>query len=217
MPGPSPQRRARRPLDRALPGPLVDLIRDGVGGRDLRFEGDRAVWSALVRTAASAAQRGWDAWEWEELVLQPDSRLGVQAQIRRSRRLPEARVHQTLDAAWDRATAWANEQPPPFDGQEMADEVERKAVLAELRLQDPDNGLLDADRRVLLYAVAEARQRGLDRLALPWRSIKDATGLGERTVKKSLRRLDAGGHLILEKPGRPGPSSRRASLYRLPG
>ena len=58
---------------------MLDLIRDGVSTAELRARGDRAVWSALVRTASSATQRAWDAWEWAELVTQAGSVLGEQA------------------------------------------------------------------------------------------------------------------------------------------
>jgi hypothetical protein len=135
---PAPALQPRRALDRALPGQLVDLIRDGVSGQALKAQGDRAVWKALFRTAASACQRGWDAWEWEEMVLHPSSRLGAQVQMRRGRGLSEARVRKIIYEAWDQATAWVNAQPPPFDRQQMADGAERAAARAELKLQDPD-------------------------------------------------------------------------------
>jgi hypothetical protein len=62
---------------RALPGPMINLIRDGVSRSKLRAGGDRAVFNALVSTATSAQQRGHTYAEWAALISQVNSALGL--------------------------------------------------------------------------------------------------------------------------------------------
>jgi hypothetical protein len=196
---------------------MIDLIRDGVPKTDLRERGGRAVYQALVSTACSACQRGWDQWEWQELVLEPRSELGRQAQTRDGWRIvPAARLRKTFDAAWEAATAWVSQRPPPFSRSEMSVEAANRAEKALMKVETAGNGLLDADRVVLAYAAELALQRGLDKVTMPWRDVRDRTGLGERTVKNSLRRLQDAGHLELVESGKPGPATRRAKVFRLP-
>ncbi len=210
--------RPRRALDRALPGPMIDLIRDGVAPQQLTAAGAKAVYKAVWRTAASACQRGWDQWEWEELLFQPQSRLGQQVKLRDGGTpLSAARVRATLDRVWDQATAWANEQEPPATRQELLLRARPNLTAARRKLEDPEASLTDADRRVLAFACSEIERRGLERVTLPWRAVRDATGLGERTVKNSLRRLVSSRHLLIAVVGRSGSGTgRRATIYRLP-
>ncbi len=101
---PDPRQTKHVYLDRALPGPIVDLVRDGVPGSDLRERGGRTVYSALCRTAASACQRGWDAWEWEALILEPASTPGWQVELRDGiKPRTKQAVRKTLDSAWESA------------------------------------------------------------------------------------------------------------------
>lgn len=62
---------------RALPARMIDLVRDGVPAHDLKTRAGRAVFSALVGTAASAQFRGWDRSEWEALVQKARRRHGA--------------------------------------------------------------------------------------------------------------------------------------------
>lgn len=208
-------------LNRALPRPMLDLIRDGVRPPDLRRDGQRAVWSALFRTAASAVQRGWDCWEWQELVQQPASALGRQAATRDGHRPRTARATaKTLDAAWDRATAWASEQPPRWTRAEATVQALRRADLLTELAADPAADLPDAQRAVLAYASGQARRRELDRVPLPRRYVMAATGLGLTALRTALVRLDAAGLLVLAERGKPSPPTvlakdRRANLYQL--
>ena len=205
-----------RGMNRALRGPIIDLIRDGVPATELRRRGSGAVYSALCRTAASSAQRGWDCWEWEELILGPASKLGHQVRLRDAvRPRKAAAIQKMLDSAWDSATRWVSEQPPPFTVVEMAARAGCRADALLRLVEDPATDLLNADRRVLAYACEQARERGMDRVALPWRAVVETTGLGERSVKNSLKRLVAGSFLTLEDRGRPGTKKPRAALYRL--
>ncbi len=210
--------RPRRVLDRALPGPMIDLIRDGVPAQQLKASGGRAVYKSLWRTAASACQRGLDQWEWEEYVLQPQSELGRQLRLRDGRsQVPEDRVRKTLDRVWDQATAWTSEQEPPATRQELLLRARPSLTAARRKLEDPDASLTAPDRRVLGFACSEIERRGLERVTLPWRAVRDATGLGERTVKNSLQRLVSSRHLLVAVAGRSGQGpSRRATVYRLP-
>jgi len=59
---PQPPSVRRRELNRALPGTMIDLIHNGVSTQELRYGGDRAVYNAAFKTAASATQRGWECW-----------------------------------------------------------------------------------------------------------------------------------------------------------
>lgn len=202
-------------LDRALPARTIDLIREGVSPADLRERGDQAVFSALVKTAMSACQRGWDCWEWIEVVHDARSHLGQQLRLRGGAKLrtPQA-IQKTMDAAWEAATLRVSESPAT--GRDAA-----LATAGTLRdfVADPDSPLGGAQRAVLAHAAAMAMQYGTDRPALPRRSLQDATGLGLTALRTVLRDLHDAGLLVLVDPGRSGgPSARkrRAALYRLP-
>ncbi len=207
-------------MDRALPPPMIDLIRDGVPPAELLTSGSRAVWRALCRTAASACQRGWDAWEWEAEVGKPASRLGAQARLRDGKKARTDKAYaDTLHNAWDKATAWVSEQPRAFDREQMRELAQNKATALLVLASDPAADLLDADRAVLAYAAEQARERGIDRVPMARRTVAVATGLGSKVVRNALVRLDLLGLLTLAEAGRPGgPAARRAraNLYRLP-
>ncbi len=207
-------------MDRALPPPMIDLIRDGVPADELRAGGSRALWSALVRTAASACQRGLDAWEWEAWLEDPGSRLGAQVKLRDGKKARTKKAYaDTLDSAWDAATAWVSKQPRAFDREQMRELAQDKAKALLALVSDPAADLLDADRAVLAYAAEQARERGIDRVPMARRTVAAATGLGPKSVRKALVRLDRLGLLPLAQPGRPGgPAARcvRAGLHRLP-
>ncbi|WP_345037397.1 hypothetical protein [Georgenia daeguensis] len=199
----------------ALPGRMVDLIRDGVPPADLRAKGDRAVWAALVKTAASSQQRGHTYAEWAAIVTDAKSALGRQASIRAGRdkvKSPAAR-EKTLRSAWDAAARWLKDAPASFT---------RETVLAHVAAVrgwagDADADLDDHERMVLIAACDVAERNGTTRPAMPRRAVSEATGLGERTVRTTLAALDDRGILRLEVPGRGGAEGkRRAGLYQLP-
>lgn len=203
-------------MNRALPGPMIDLIRDGISPTDLRRGGQRAVWSALFRTAASAAQRGWDGWEWECLLREPSSVLGRQASTRDGQRLKtEQSIAKTYAAAWDRATAWVSEQPARWTRSEAEEQAVRRADLVAELAADPDATLPQSYRAVLAHAANQARRLTSDRPALPRKQMLEATGLGLTALRTALARLDGAGLLVLAEQGRRGASSGRSNLYRL--
>ncbi len=211
-------------LDRALPGHVIDRIRDGVPPAELRATdgsgGGRAVWKALVSTAASAWQRGWDREEWEALLDEPASRLGAQSRTKDGTRplTPAARA-KTLGDAWNQAQEWVSTRPAPNDRADMRKQAESRARALLRVVEDPAADLRDVDRAVLAYTADLALTRGIDRLALPWREVMASTGYGERAVKNALRRLTERQLLTHTDPGRAGgpeAKRRRAALYRIP-
>lgn len=211
-------------LDRALPGHVIDRIRDGVPPAELRATdgsgGGRAVWKALVSTAASAWQRGWDREEWEALLDEPASRLGAQSRTKDGTRplTPAARA-KTLGDAWNQAQVWVSTRPAPNDRADMRKQAESRARALLRVVEDPATDLRDVDRAVLAYTADLALTRGIDRLALPWREVMAGTGYGERAVKNALRRLTERQMLTRTDPGRAGgpeAKRRRAALYRIP-
>lgn len=200
---------------RALPGRMIDLIRTGVPPAELRTSGDRAVYRALVRTAASAHQRGQSFPEWAELVGQAASTLGRQAKLRSSgKEKTRAAYEKTLRNAWDAAGKWLTTAAPALT---RDDALAHVAVVRDW-VADADSPLDDDERAVMAAACVVAARNGTTRPALPRRALIQETGLGERTVRTVLDRLDARGVLRLEVPGRSGADigRRRAALYRLP-
>lgn len=202
-------------MNRALPAPIIDLIRDGVAPAALKAGGDRAVWKALVSTASSASQRGQSWEEWETLLGESRSRLGAQARLKRGRKERTSRdYNRTLIAAWTTATKWVATADPPISTEQIGE----RANIVERFVADAETPLPDAHRAILAYAVEVARRNSTTRPALPRRELQQATGLGERTLRTALDALHQTGLLQLELPGRASadPGRRRANLYQLP-
>jgi len=199
---------------RALPGPIIDLIRDGVPQAGLNDGADRAVWRALRSTAMSATQRGWTEPEWIGLLADEASRLGRQSRLRHGRKQrPPADHRRQLHTAWTSAAKRITTDPA-LTTREITDTI----TAVELFTADPDVDLPTAERDVLAVACQLARRYGTTRPALPRRAVQEATGLPERTVRTALARLEEYGLLELAVRGRAGASAgrRRANLYRLP-
>ena len=206
--------------DRALPGWAIDLIRDGVTSADLKERGDRAVWSALLRIAHTAQIRGWGVVEWEAQILEDRNVLARQLRTKRDGRPKPARtVDKTLSKAWD--AAWEHRTSrPTMDREQVAEAARQRAATARDVAADADNDLRESERDVLAHIAAETEERGLLRIACPWRTVADAVDLGERATKNALRDLVRRGCLVLVERGRPGgPSAKgrgKANLYGLP-
>jgi hypothetical protein len=187
---------------RALPGTTVDRIRDGTQPAELRARGDKAVWSDLVGTAASARLHGWTFAQWAFLVGERRSHLGRQARLRRGRtELTPRQYERKIGAAWDTAGSWLDRADAPTTPADVADRI--AAVRAYVA--DADAELTDGERDVLAYATDVAETNRTDRPALPWRRVKDGTGLGERATKGALDRL-------ARRPGRIPPPPPRQEI-----
>lgn len=207
-----------------LPGWAVDLIHNGVPPADLKAKGGRAVWTALVRTAASAQHRDWDRWRWEEEVTDPRRNLGRQVAVKDGRRprTPKA-VQKTLHDAWEAAWEWRTTQDAPWSRQEAQEAAEERARAAVAVAEDPDTDLTDAERAVLVHAAAEVRHyaergKGSTAVTLPRAPMLEATGLGLTALRTALRRLEGRGLLTLTERGRrgaPGTKDPKANVYAL--
>lgn len=210
-------------MNGTLPPWAIDLIRDGVPPADLKAKGGRAVWHALVRTAASAQHYDWDRWVWEEEVTSPKSNLGRQVATKDGRRprTPKA-VRKTLQDAWEAAWEWRTTQEAPWSRQEAQEAAEERAKAAVAVAEDPDTDLTDAERAVLVHAAAEVRRyaekgKATTAVTLPRAPMQEATGLGLTALRTALRRLEDRGLLTLTvrgQRGAPGPK-RKANVYAL--
>lgn len=205
MPAPQPHR--------ALPGPMIDVIRDGVPARALRERGGAAVWGALVSTAMSARQRGWGFPEWAGLVSETRSMLGRQARLDRGRRdIGPRRYERTLRRAWE-AAGRAVAESPPQTADQVRDAVD-EAIPALDGLPESAWTLPPRDRLVLRWVLAEAARRGMTRPATPARAVEAATGVPRAEVSRALARLRTAGWIELHSRGQRGEGgSGRASLH----
>jgi hypothetical protein len=194
---------------------MIDLIRTGVPPSQLRAGGGRAVYRALVGTAASALQRGHDFTEWAALVTEARSTLGRQLRLRGgTKERPQRAVERDLRDAWDDAEKFVAEAPAAYS---RSDALAHVAVVRDWAA-DTSSPLDSNERAVMAAACRIAERIGTTRPALPRRTLVEETGLGERTVRTTLGRLDRRQLLVLEVPGKAAgeTSRRRAGLYRLP-
>lgn len=196
---------------------MIDKIRDGVARDILRAKGDRAVFGALVSTAASALQRGWSYTEWAGLVLEAASHLGNQARLKNGKERGALRTEKFLTQAWETAQTWlATQAEPRLDRDQMRAEAERRRDQMMLVVADPDNGLQDNDRAVLAYVSNLAAERGTYKVAISRTKLKEDLDINQTAGRNSLQRLCAQGYLELVEKGRPGGERtrrRRANAY----
>jgi hypothetical protein len=194
---------------------MVDLIRTGVPPSELRTGGARAVYRALVQTAASAHQRGHDFAGWAALVTEARSALGRQLRLKGgTKERPQRAVERDLRGAWEDAEKFVAEAPAAYT---RDDALVRVAAVRDWAA-DAGSPLDDNERAVMAAACRIAERIGTTRPALPRRTLVQETGLGERTVRTTLDRLGRRQLLVLEVPGKAAgdASRRRAHLYRLP-
>ncbi|WP_409330386.1 hypothetical protein [Trujillonella humicola] len=193
---------------------MIDLIRAGVPPSELAEGGGRAVYRALVQTAASALQRGHDFAEWAALVTETRSTLGRQLRVKRGKERPQRAVEQDLRGAWNAAESWLAKAPAAY----TRDDALAHVAAVQEWVVDAASPLDSNERAVMAAACRIAERIGTTRPALPRRMLMEETRLGERTVRTTLDRLNQRQLLVLEVPGKPGgdASRRRAHLYRLP-
>ncbi len=91
----------------------------------------------------------------------------------------------------------------------MAERARSHADALLRKVEDPSSPLSEPGRKVLGYACELAKTRGIDRVALPRRTVMTQTGLGERSVRTALDHLDAAGLLTLVERGKPAPARPR--------
>ncbi|MGY1985449.1 replication/maintenance protein RepL [Blastococcus sp. SYSU DS0669] len=203
--------------ERALDGPYIDLIRDGVTGLDnaTGSDYDTPVFNALVKVAMSMCQRGHDFATYHLRLTESVSKLGHQARRSRGRKdRSRAETNALLSKAWTTAEGVVAERPALTSGG-------RAAFIATVRAHVADAALdvTDSQRAVLAYACdsAEAHDNTL-RPVMPLRAVAEATGLSIKTVRLALAALSEADLLPRARRGRSGadPSRWKASLYRLP-
>lgn len=181
---------------------MIDLIRDGIypPGKDAR-----RTYAAALKTAMSACQRGRTYAEWEALLMEPKSQLGIQMAIQMAIQSPQYR--RSLKKAWEAALTKVRKSPPMTQN-------EARELLAEVEEALIRDGVIDAKSRLVVQeAVDRGRELGTRRVALPWRHLKETTGVSESGVKTVLKN-QAGGYLELAERGKAG-LHRRANLYRV--
>lgn len=202
---------------RALPGRTVDLIRDGAPIDAIRDRGhDPAVWSTLVSTAMSAANRGWSAPDFVTLVLEPQSRLGAQASLKKGKNRGRAQTTKLVHDAWDRAEENIQSSPAWTTGdlQKVAQQRQQRSARDLVR-----ESLTEAEELVLRHVWHRLAETGSLQRAIARQDFIDATGLGKTALATAQRRLMARGLLVqVEKgaPGGPKAGRRRAHVWALP-
>src|SRR5699024_9669938 len=124
----------------------------------------------------------------------------------------------TMDNAWDKAWEWRTSRPDAWSKQEVSEEANRRADALQDVIADASQDLTDNERAVAAYAIEQTRARGLLRVPLPWRTVQEALGLGERATKTAIRNAQTKGLIVLEAAGKASPvaGKRRANLYGLP-
>lgn len=169
-------------MNGALPSHMIDLIADGVPLGDLRRKGHRAVYNAMVRTAASAQQRGWSRVQWEALI--EERALGMQNRTDAGGRPvnPKA-ARRRLWKAWDAAAEWLDDQEAPWSDNAARQRVHDLAEALTTATLDEDNDLTPSERRLLAHVAAVAATRGSDRLTLARGNRDSRTGVETGLVR----------------------------------
>jgi hypothetical protein len=202
----------------SLPGWAIDLITVGVPAKELARSGHKAVWAALVRTAASAQHHHWSLIDWEYLVLDERRTLGKQVATQGGRQRSPVAVLKQLNKAWDAAWSWRTQQPP-WDTAEAEEQVHERADALLAIAANPDAPLNLVERNILTFAAQQAIQRRNTKVAMPWRTTKKNYQHGQTAIRNAHDRLAVRGLLPLHERGVPSgalATKRRANLYRLP-
>lgn len=202
----------------ALPAWAIDLITDGVPAKELATSGHKAVWTALVRTAASAQHHHWSVIDWEYLVLDERRNLGKQVATQGGRQRSQVAVLKQLNKAWDAAWSWRTQQSP-WSASEAQEQVRERAEALLSIAANPDAPLNFVERNILTFAAELAIQRRNTKVAMPWRATKKKHQHGQTAIRNAHDRLAARGLLPLHERGVPSGSlatERRANIYRLP-
>lgn len=203
-------------MNEALPAPILRVLNDGIPADTPRRERHRAIWAALCKTAASAAQRGWSEVAWFSLV--DESTLGEQCRTDTAGRPIRAlTVRRQAVKAWAAAEHWLDDADKPWTPAEAALHAEEVAEQIVEHVCDPDADLTDGERDVLAWVAAQAVRTGSDRLTLPRAALIAGSGLGLTALRTALHSLAERGLLRVVEAGqaRTKGRPRRATVYRL--
>lgn len=211
----------------AFPGPIVDLISQGIPARELsKGKATVQIWCAIRRTAASAIARGWTYNRWLDAVADDRNVLYYQLKIGNPRK-PKAReqkkIYRDLERAWASASNYLDAEDSDQAREQFAAEVNRRsnAVNKLVSHHGKTLNLSYSERSVLEYVAAESRRRGWLKLTLPARVVGDAIGRSAVVAHKILRRLADLGLLTQVSKGRAGvkangQGSGSAAIYLIP-
>ncbi len=200
-----------------MPAYIIDTIREGARRADLGARGQRAVFSELVSTAMSARQHGYSYADWAGLVMAPSSALGRQIQTRDGvRPKKKLRVEQDLRGAWKCACTNVL-RSRPWDSQRVMNEALCNVAAVEEFIDrcvnEPNSPIPDNPLLILAIACAEMRRRHLPQVTLARAFLVDESGLGARSVRTAVSKLEELGLLVLKRSGRQGATNRRANIY----
>lgn len=202
---------------RALPGRIVDLIRDGAPDDAIRSRGhDPAVWSALVSSAMSAANRGWTAPDFVALVLDPRSRLGAQSSLKKGKTRGRAQTAKLVHKAWESAEQNI-QRSPAWTTSGLREAAHERQLQSAQRLAQEH--LTRAEELVMRHVAQRLAETDSLQRAIARQDFIDGTGLGKTAVETAQRRLMSRGLLVqVEKgaPGGPKAGRRRAHVWALP-
>lgn len=202
---------------RALPGRTIDLIRDGAPIDAIKNRGhDPAVWSTLVSTAMSAANRGWSGPDFVTLVLESRSHLGAQASLKKGNNRGRAQTTQLVYDAWDRAEENIRTSPA-WTAEDLHQQAEQRQRRSARGLEAVS--LTEAEDLVMRHVARRLADTGSLQRAISRQDFIDETGLGKTALETAQRRLMTRGLLVqVEKgaPGGPKAGKRRAHVWALP-
>ena len=204
-------------LDRALPSWAVDLMLNGLNGKDAH--NPRKVWAEILRLSMSAYRRGWtEAQFCAELTKDQKKRAlrnhRLWAQLREG--CSDVSAYRQLHKAWGCAVANVNDVGERTHAELQAEAVELAYRWAD-RITDAGDQLSEAETAVLLFVASETERRAMPRVTCPARAVAQAAKTSPMTASRSLNALADRGFLFKHSPGRASgkTTSRRAAIYGL--
>lgn len=187
----------------ALPGPIVDLMHEGV--RDVKNRGDVVRAVRAVMFSAHHHQQSWATIQ-RELTDEKRNKLAVQiATGRRGSKMNPAQVTKFLHELWDQT---ANEvaSRPAWTADDVLDFLEFVREVLD------NSEVPDRDRAVMDVVLDLANQYRTARVAAPVHVVAEKTGLTKPTAHRALMGLcDTGDWLALARRG----SKTRSNLYNV--
>lgn len=187
----------------ALPGPIVDLMRDGC--REVRNRGDVV---RAVRTVMFSAHHHGQSWPAIQAELTNIKRNRLAEQIatgRRGVKMSPKVVSDFLSKLWTQTTEEVAARPAW-----TADDVLEFIEYVREVLENSD--VPDRDRAVMDVVLDLAGQHRTAKVAAPVHVVAEKTGLTRMTAHRALMGLcDTGDWLALARRG----NKNRSNLYRV--